>query len=272
MKPHKLALLGGVLLLVVAAGACSWVSALKARDHLNKGVAAFRNAQFQQAIMHFKTAVDLDPSLLNARLYLATAYAQQYIPGGDSPDNIKIGKQAVEAFEDVLRMKPDETTAIASIAQIYYNMREFDKAKEYQRRRLQVDPNNPEPYYWIGVIDWATVYPRRMQVRKDLNLTMPKDPSKPDELPPIPEKDRAQLEADNSALVEEGIQALQKAIDMKPSDADAMAYLNLIYRERADFQKAPDAREADLKLAEQWVEKALDIKKAAAAKAASAVK
>ena len=58
MKPHKLALLGGVLLLVVAATACS---RLKARDHLNKGVAAFRNAQFQQAIMHFKTAVDLDP-------------------------------------------------------------------------------------------------------------------------------------------------------------------------------------------------------------------
>jgi len=269
MKPHKLALLGGVLLLVVAATACS---RLKARDHLNKGVAAFRNAQFQQAIMHFKTAVDLDPTLLNARLYLATAYAQQYIPGGDSPDNIKIGKQAVETFEDVLKMKPDETTAIASIAQIYYNMREFDKAKEYQRRRLQVDPNNPEPYYWVGVINWATVYPRRMQVRKDLNLTMPKDLSRPDVLPPFPEKDRAQLEADNSPLVEEGIQALQKAIDMKPSDADAMAYLNLIYRERADFQKAPDAREADLKLAEEWVEKALDIKKQAAARAASAVR
>ena len=269
MKPHKLALLGGVLLLVVAATACS---RLKARDHLNKGVAAFRNAQFQQAIMHFKSAVDLDPTLLSARLYLATAYAQQYIPGGESPDNVKIAKQAIEAYEDVLKINPNEVAAIASIAQIYYNMREFDKAKEYQRRRLQVDPNNPEPYYWVGVINWATVYPRRMQVRKDLNLTMPKDLSRPDVLPPFPEKDRAQLEADNSPLVEEGIQALQKAIDMKPSDADAMAYLNLIYRERADFQKAPDAREADLKLAEEWVEKALDIKKQAAARAASAVR
>ncbi|MBZ5544754.1 MAG: tetratricopeptide repeat protein [Acidobacteriia bacterium] len=267
MKPHKLAVLCGVLMLLVAANACN---KLKARDQLNKGVGAFRNAQFQQAIVHFKTAVDLDPTLLNARLYLATAYAQQYIPGGDSPENIKIGDQAVEAFEDVLKMDPSNVTAIASIAQIYYNMKEFDKAKEYQRRRLQVAPNDPEPYYWIGVINWAIAYPRRMQVRRDLNLTMAKDPAKPDILPPLPEKARAKLEKDNQALVDEGIQALQKAIELKPNDADAMAYLNLMYREKSDYEADPEARQADLKQAEEWVGKALNIKKQVAGKAAAA--
>jgi len=268
MKPHKLVVLCGVLILLVAATACN---KLKARDQLNKGVGAFRNAQFQQAIVHFKTAVDLDPTLLNARLYLATAYAQQYIPGGDSPENIKVGDQAIEAFEDVLKMDPNNVTAIASIAQIYYNMKEFDKAKEYQRRRLQVSPTDPEPYYWIGVINWAIAYPRRMQVRRDLNLTMAKDPAKPDILPPLPEKARAKLEEDNKALVDEGVQALQKAIDLKPNDADAMAYLNLMYREKSDYEADPDAREADLKQAEEWVEKALNIKKQVAGRAAAAV-
>ena len=89
---------------------------LRARDQLNKGVAAYRNAQFQSAIMHFKNAVALDPTLLNARLYLATAYAQLYIPGGESPENVKIAQQAIDAFEDVLRMDPNNTTALASIA------------------------------------------------------------------------------------------------------------------------------------------------------------
>src|SRR5271166_7207598 len=60
---------------------------LKARDHLNKGVQAYKNSKFEQAIDHFQQAVALDPSLINARLYLATAYAQQYIPGADTPDN-----------------------------------------------------------------------------------------------------------------------------------------------------------------------------------------
>ncbi len=271
MRPQKIALLCGVLLLVGAAGSCKWVDQLKARDQLNKGVGAFRNAQFQQAIVFFKSAVDLDPKLLNARLYLATAYAQQYIPGGDSPENVKIGKQAVDAFEDVLKQDSNNLTAIASIAQLFYNMRDFEKAKEYQRRRLQISPNEAEPYYWIGVINWATAYPRRMQVRKDLNLTMPRDVNRPDVLPPLPEKERAQLEKDNSALVDEGIQALQKAIDLKPNDDAAMAYINLMYREKSDYEADPSAREEDMKQANDWVEKALSIKKQVSAKAAAAV-
>ena len=98
MKPSKLAPLCGVLLLAVVSCGCS---KLKARDHLNKGVAAYKNAQFQAAIEHFKEAVADDPSLLMAKLYLATALKQLYIPEGDSPENIKIGKQGDAFLRDV---------------------------------------------------------------------------------------------------------------------------------------------------------------------------
>jgi len=269
MKLHKLAVLCAVLLL--AAGSCG-CKKLKARDQLNKGVGAFRNAQFQTAIMHFKNAVVLDPTLLNARLYLATAYGQQYIPGGESAENLKVAQQAIEAFEDVLKVDPNNTTAIASIAQMYYNMKKFDRAKEYQQRRLQVEPNNPEPYYWVGVLDWAICFPRTQQFRKDLNLEFPKDPKDPNTLPPIPEKARVELETQNGPLVAEGIDALQKAIQLKPNDFDTMAYLNLLYRQKADIEKDPEARAADLQQAEDWVNKALAVKKAAAERAASAAR
>ena len=73
-----------VLLALLSAVGCE---KLKARDQLNKGVQSYKNARYEEAIEHFKNAVQLDPSLTNARLYLATAYAQQYIPGADSPDN-----------------------------------------------------------------------------------------------------------------------------------------------------------------------------------------
>jgi len=266
MKPYRLAPLGGVLLLAVISCGCS---KLKARDQLNKGVAAYRNAQFQPAIMFFKNAVALDPSLLNARLYLATAYAQQYIPGGDSPDNAKIADQAIASFEDVLKMDPGNTTAIASIAQIYYNQKKFDKAKEYQQRRLNLEPNNPEPYYWIGVLDWATCFPRAQQVRKDHNIDQPKDPAHPDVLAPIPDKYREDLTTQNGPLVDEGIKALTKAIELKPNDFDTMAYLNLMYRQKSEIDPDADSRQADLKTAEGWVEKALATKKAASASSTS---
>jgi tetratricopeptide (TPR) repeat protein len=262
MKLYKLAPLCGVLLLAVISSGCS---KLKARDQLNKGVQAYRNAQFQPAIVYFKNAVQLDPSLLNARLYLATAYAQQYIPGGDSPENAKIAEQAIDSFEDVMKMDPGNTTAIASIAQIYYNQKKFDKAKEYQQRRLAIEPNNPEPYYWIGVLDWATCFPRAQTVRKDHNIDMPKNPAHPDVLDPIPDKYREDLAAQNGPLVDEGVKALTKAIELKPNDFDTMAYLNLMYRQKSEIDPDAGSRQADLKSAESWVEKALATKKAAAA-------
>src|SRR5437773_12410651 len=109
MKASKLAPLCGVLLLAVVSCGCS---KLKARDHLNKGVAAYKNAKFQAAIEHFKEAGADDPSLLIAKLYLATALKQLYIPEGDPPDNITICKHATEAFQHVLTEDPKTDTQL----------------------------------------------------------------------------------------------------------------------------------------------------------------
>jgi len=258
MKLYRFALVGALLLLLPFASGCR---RLRARDQLNKGVAAFRSAQFQAAVMHFKNAVALDPTLLNARLYLATAYYNQYVPGGESPDNLKMAQQAINAFEDVLRIDPNNTNAIASVAQMYYHMRKFDKAKEYQRHWLQVEPNNPVPYYWIGMLDWAICYPHTQQKRKDLKIEFPKDPKDPSSLPPFPEKARAQLAEENGPLVSEGLEVLEKAIQLKPNDFDTMSYLNLLYRQKADLEPTAAAREADLKQAEDWTNKALALRK-----------
>jgi tetratricopeptide (TPR) repeat protein len=266
MRRNKLAPLCAVLLLAVVAGGCSALSALKARDQLHKGVDSYRNGKFQAAIEHFKSAIQLDPSLINARLYLATAYAQQYVPGGDSPENIKTGQQAISAFENVLTLDAKNTTALASIGQIYYSMKDFDKAKDYQGKRIEIEPNNPEPYYWIGVIDWAQAFQADGKVRKDLNIMMP---DKRGNLPPLPEKYRSQLEEQNAKLIDEGIQALNKALELKPNDFASMAYLNLLYRQKADIEKSKADRTADLKEADSWQQKAMELRNAAPAKSAS---
>ena len=58
--------------LLVAATGCNF---LKSRDQLTKGVAAFKNAQYEQATNYFQNAVRLDPKNDTAKLYLATTYA-----------------------------------------------------------------------------------------------------------------------------------------------------------------------------------------------------
>lgn len=255
MRLKKLTPLLGVLVLALAASSCGTLRALKARDQLNKGVAAYRNAQFQQSIEHFKSSVQLDPKLLNARLYLATAYAQLYQQSNDT----KTGDQAIQAFHGVLKLDPKNTTALASIAQIYYTMKDFDKAKDFQRQRMEVEPNNPQPYYWIGVINWAICFQRDGELRKDLRLTVP---NKNGVLPPLPEKDRAKLADQNSQLIDEGLTALNKSLELKPNDFNTMAYLNLMYRQKADIDKSRADRGADLKAADGWQQKAMELRKA----------
>src|SRR5258707_14682931 len=89
---------------------------LRARDHLNKGVQAFTAAQYPEAVEHFKTPVELDPGFSAARLYLATAYMQQYIPGAESPENVKMASAAFENFQKVLEQEPNNPMPIASSA------------------------------------------------------------------------------------------------------------------------------------------------------------
>ena len=100
-----------MLVLAVAALAVLGTSCnkLKARDQLNKGVQAFTAAQYPEAVERFKTAVELDPGFSAARLYLATAYMQQYIPGADSPENNKMAMAAFDNFKKRARSRNRRT-------------------------------------------------------------------------------------------------------------------------------------------------------------------
>jgi tetratricopeptide (TPR) repeat protein len=237
---------------------------LRARDQLNKGVAAYKNAKYEEAIDKFQNAVSLDPTLLNARLYLATAYAQQYIPGADTADNNKMGEQAIAQYKDVLSRDPKNINSIKGIAYIYLNMKKFEDAKDYYRKALEADPNDPEPYYSVGVIDWTETYQPRMEERAKLGM-------KPEESLNPKNKDQKkvcdELKAKNSANIQDGIDNLKKALDLRPDYDDAMAYMNLMYREKADVEcDDPASRAADLKTADEWVDKTMATKKAKAEK------
>ncbi len=237
---------------------------LRARDQLNKGVASYKNARYEEAIDHFQQAVSLDPGLLNARLYLATAYAQQYIPGVDAEDNTRLGQQAIDQYKAVLERDPKSINSVKGIAYIDLQMKKFADAKTYYRKALEIDPNDPEPYYSVGVIGWTQTYQPRMEERAKLGM-------KPDEQLSAKDKNQKkvceELLQKNSAVIQESLDALNKALQLRPDYDDAMAYMNLMYREKADVEcDDPAARAADLKSADEWVDKTMATKKTKAEK------
>jgi tetratricopeptide (TPR) repeat protein len=253
------ALLAGAAMLAATTGC----DKLKARDNLNKGVQAYKAARYEEAINRFQQAVQLDPSLINAKLYLATAYSNQYVPGVDEPDNNRNAEQAIDTFKQLLNQnlnKEQKVGCLKGIASIYFNMKKLDDAKQYDEEVLKVDPNDPETYYTIGVIDWTQAYKEAADVKSKEDKKVDDDITKDKKL-------CSTLQTANQQRVGEGIDMLKKALDLRPDYDDAMAYMNLMYRRKADIDCGDAAaREADLKTANDWVEKTLATKKEKAQK------
>jgi len=251
-------------LLVFAAG-LSGCDKLKARDLLNKGVAAFKNGQYDAAVEDFKQAKDLDPSLLNARLYLATAYASQYIPGAPSEQNKNISKQAIAEFKEILESNPDSLSAIDGVGSILFQMagtpydpKLFEESKTYHQKHINLKPEDPEPYYWIGVIDWTLAFRANGEMRKEYNEKNIKKQVK--DTDPLPAAIRTDYLAKYGTLIDEGISDLQKAITLRPDYDDAMAYLNLLYRRKADTVESASERASLQKQADDLVDKVKEVK------------
>jgi tetratricopeptide (TPR) repeat protein len=268
-KKLRLLTLAAVTLALLTSVGCD---KLRARDQLNKGVKAYKDNHYEQAIDHFQQAVQLDPGLINARMYLATAFVSQYIPQVESPDNLRIAQQAIDEYQKVLdnpaASRDQKVNSAKGVAYLYLNEKKWEDAKKFYRMASDLDPNDAEPYYSVGVIDWTACYQPRMEERAKLGL-------KPEENLNPKNKDQKQvcdqLKVKNAPAIQEGIDSLDKAIKLRADYDDAMAYMNLMYRERADVECVDlAARAEDLKTADHWVDETLRAKKEKADKAAQA--
>lgn len=260
-KPHVLILAAVVLSSCVMGAGCD---RLKARDRLNKGVQAYKGGQFDTAIEDFKEAKSLDPTLTNAQLYLAAAYTGLYIPGAPSPENIRNGEQAAAEYQTILDGDPNNLSAIDGLGSILFNMgsspydpKKIEESKTYHEKHIQLKGDDPEPYYWVGVIDWTLSFRANRDLREEYNKSSKKQVKENEQLPPAI---AAQFTQKYGDIVNDGISSLQKAININPDYDDAMAYLNLLFRQKADMETSAAARNADLQQADELVDKVKAIK------------
>jgi len=247
-----------IIILAVGALALTGTSCrkLQSRNEINTGVTAFKSAQYPEAVEHFKKAVEYDPGFVTARLYLATAYMQQWIPGAESPDNDRMAQQAHDEFMKVLDQDPKNSNAVASIASIYLNDKKLDDAQQWYEKLAAVDPKNATAFYSLGWIAWSKWYPADQTARANMGMKL-EDPG-----PLKDKKVRDELQSKYAPVIDAGLKNLDKALEIDPNYVDAMAYENLLYRERGDLETDKAAYEADIKNADGWMQKALDTKKA----------
>ena len=183
------------------------------------------------------------------------SYLSQWIPGAESAENKQMADHAMENFLKVLELQPNRTVAMASIASLLFNQKKLDEAKSWYVKLLNVDPTDKTAYYTLGVIAWTKTFPKRMEARAKLSMK-PEDPG-----PLKDKKVRDEVKEKNLALVEEGLVNLDKALGVDKEYDDAMAYANLLHREKADLMDTSDEYKKEIAIADSWVDKTLETKK-----------
>lgn len=245
---------------------------LKAKQETKKGHEFAKSQQYETALASYQEALRLDPHEDKLHKAIAFAYMGMYQPGSKHPKDLEMATKAiqhlktyVEAYPDdrkarefllsmylsteqydqaesfyqqMLRENPKDTKAMASMASIYFKKGDFEQGVAWLEKRLAAEPPEakPEVYYLIGVQAWDRSY----------------------NYPDLDPLQRPQI-------VERGLEALNKAMELKPDYFEAISYVNLLYREKAKIETDPAKQQEYMALADQYRNQALELRKKALA-------
>jgi len=236
-----------LLLAVIPLSGCNFIQKLRARDNLNKGVKAFTEQKYDAAAQFFEKTVEMDPEFEMARMYLATAYTSQFVPGSTDPKSEEMAQKGIVTFKQIVDNTKDPASdnvknAMLSIASLYYQLKKYPESKEWCNRVLKSFPQNAEAYYRIAVMDFDDSLERTGIQGENIEYMSPEEKTK------------------TQSDIDEGLTCLNKALEMRPDYFDAMEYQNLLWREKAKFEKDAKAKAELIRQADLVSQKALALR------------
>ena len=218
----------------------------EARDNLNQGVRAFAARKYDEAVQCFEKAVELDPEFETARMYLATAYTSQFVPGSTDPRSKEAAHKAIEIFKSVVTRAKDPSkpnlNAMLTIANLYYQLRRNAESLEWYEYIVKIDPLNAEAHFRIAVIDFDDVFEKTGVQGENVESMNPEE--------------KAEVLKD----IEEGLTSLDKALEIRPGYLDAMEYQNLLLREKAKIENDAVTRVELIRQANVIAKRTLDLR------------
>ncbi|MBI5479336.1 MAG: tetratricopeptide repeat protein [Deltaproteobacteria bacterium] len=250
---------------LLAGAAATGCQDLRARQLLKSGNDYYRKGEYQLAVESYKKAEAIRPDIVQVHLHQAYAGLSLFVPGDTSPPNQQVAKDAIDAFNRYLKLRPadekirqimiqtlidsgryddalnffkaklaenpKDLEAIKALGVISSKAGRFEDGLGWYERRAQVTPNDPEAFYAIGTLCWERLYQR---------------------------SDKAGEE--RIKLADRGIAALKHAVELKPKYVEAITYINLLYRERALGQGDEEERAKDLEQARYFHQTALGLR------------
>jgi len=148
-----------ILAFLVANGAgCSLVGKVRAKNELNEAAKSYKEGHFEDAEQHAKRALSLDPTNRTALIFVARIIHQQYKPGVDSPENMQRGRDAIEAYKQVLQNDPKNDEAYKAISVLYSAVKDENNLRAWITARAtdatQTNERRAEAYAILAGKDW----------------------------------------------------------------------------------------------------------------------
>jgi tetratricopeptide (TPR) repeat protein len=267
---QRAAAAAALLFAVIALSGCNKI---KSKQEIKRGNEFLKAAQYQSALAAYEEALRLDPGEKRLHKHIGIAYMGMYQPGSKHAKDLEFAQKAIdhlkqylaaypedkkaleylvsmylntERYDDainfyennLLKKDPKDSKAMQSLAMLYFKKGDFDNGVKWLKARQTIEGNNPEVYYLIGVQAWDRSY------------------NFPDLDPALRAK-----------IIDEGLEALNKAIQMKPDYFEAVSYINLLYREKAKMETDPVKKQEYTDTANKYLQQALEMRKAAQEKA-----
>jgi len=267
------------LLLFVLATGTFGCSEFRARQQAREGNRHYLEGNYSAAVLAYSAAERLHPMPVIS-LNKGLACRQLMIPGAKSRQNEQAVDCALGAFRRLkeqrpsdaradqlyqqtlfdadrfdalaqlyaakLRDKPDDLAALNGLIQVHSSSGHWDEALHWTKERAARAPSDAEAQYAVGVLIFTRLFEKGGGTEQSAYDPRPGGSAKP---PLVTAGDITGPE--RVALAEQGIAYLKKALELRPSYAEAMTYLGLLYRQLsfayfdqpAQWQAAVDAAE-----------------------------
>jgi tetratricopeptide (TPR) repeat protein len=264
----KLCLFAALMLSLSAFGC----QKIRARTAIKDANAAYEKEDYASALKNYTMARDIDPSFPDLDRMIGYSEIGLYIPEDKSPANEAHADRAIAELSQYLQKRPDDRIARDALINMYLNANRTSQAIDYFRTYLQAHPADLE-----AVKSIATLYAKQGDFNQSLNwyqkITL-LDAKNPESFyifgvvcyEKVAKNPPADIN-EKRAIIDKGKAALQHAVDMKPDYFEAMAYLNLLWRQQALTETDPVKAQQDIATADQIRGKTMEIiakKKAAA--------
>jgi tetratricopeptide (TPR) repeat protein len=259
-----------VLFALLVLPALSGCNKIQARAELKKGNTYYQQESYTKALDQYSQGLDLDPDATFAWRSLGLTALALYRPGDENPQNVKYGNQAIEAFEKYLADYPDDGKVQEYLMTMYVNTKRYNDALEFIDQQIQISEADGVPEraaelqtYKIkvltqaGRIDQAWQLAQQTQGEKRAEMLYSVGVAAWDKAYNDPTFDAVTREK----IVDTGLQAVDAAVKAKEDYFEAMAYYNLLYREKAKLALDANQRLDYSAKADEWQQKAIAARK-----------